>query len=60
MTETRTTPSSIPFVDCDECRRNHPATRSHCARCGRPSAFIDPANRLCLDCSKSIYGGIQP
>lgn len=55
-----TTPSGIPIIECDECGWSHPATRSHCARCGKPSAFIEPANRLCLGCTKDIYGGIQP
>ncbi|MBT2587924.1 hypothetical protein [Arthrobacter sp. ISL-95] len=46
----RTTPTGVPFIDCNTCGKNHPATRRHCKSCGIPSVFINPL-LLCLDCN---------
>ena len=45
-----TTPSGIPIIECDECGWTHPSNRTHCDRCGRPSAFIDHDSGYCLSC----------
>jgi len=34
-----TTPTGIRIVDCAECGRRHPATRSHCPVCGKASLY---------------------
>ena len=36
---TETTQTGIPFIDCEECGKRHPAGRSHCAICGTFSLF---------------------
>lgn len=49
MSAPETTQTGVPIVDCGKCEGRHPASRLHCAECGRPSLFIDPEG-LCLRC----------
>lgn len=44
-----TTPTGIPIRLCELYSIEHPITRKHCTRCGRPSLFIN-ADDLCLLC----------
>ena len=46
----RTTPTGIPITLCAGCGSEHPATRHHCAKCGRASLFLDALGR-CLGCA---------
>lgn len=34
-----TTPTGVPIIECAECGRRHPVTRSHCPVCGKASLF---------------------
>ena len=50
----KTTQMGIPYIDCDQCGRTHPAGRRHCIQCGSASAFIDPDD-ICIHCYR---GGV--
>ena len=34
-----TTMTGIPVIDCTECGWRHPASRTHCERCGLATLF---------------------
>lgn len=46
----RTTPTGIPFIDCEACGVFHPETREHCATCSSPSLFLNHSLH-CLRCA---------
>lgn len=45
-----TTQTGMAITDCGACGGHHPVGRRHCAACGRPSLFINPAG-ACLLCA---------
>lgn len=46
---TPTTPTGVPITHCKQCGHEHPTTRRHCTKCGRPSLFIRPTG-VCIHC----------
>lgn len=46
----KTTPTGIPYINCDYCERYHTADRDHCTGCRAASLFLEPETGLCLMC----------
>ena len=46
----KTTPTGIPYIDCEKCGINHPETRDHCRRCNAPSITVSTQFPICLKC----------